>query len=202
MVRTLKEGYLTYKNDHDATWILVFRHNTSFGFFSDKTQASYNLNENMFSIISRLSDPLLVNRYKSDCFEFLLEYPGDYPGEYNRWRQTNDPMKEPEANEDGKRNATGYSPVHIDWDKTYWGGMVKSSMDCALLDGSTYIFYWFYAIGDVKAHYSPKTPGPNNGKAGFVQLWVRVKTTKRFSCAMNKPFCKYFLFFCVFITSA
>jgi hypothetical protein len=109
-------------------------------------------------------------------------------------------MNEPETNGDGKRNATGYSPVHIDWNVNYWGGLVSSSTNNAVLDGDTYHNNWNYAIGDISGYYSPKTPGPFVN-VGFVQLWVRVKAIKRFSCAMIKPKHQYFMFLCTFIIS-
>lgn len=187
MERTLKRSFLTYKIDHGAAWLLVFRHRTSYKFFDNKTQAEFNLEENLFSIISFLSDSVVVRRYTNDCYEFLLEYPDDYPGEYNRWKQSKNPMFDLETSDDGKKNATGYHEVHIDWDSMYWGGLMKSSAGQTLLDGSTYHYYWHYAIGDISKDFGQKTPGPEK-TVSFVQLWIRIKTATGNKMKRESPF--------------
>ena len=107
----------------------------------------------------------------------MLEYPG-IPG-YNRWKQSIFPTKEP--NNISKSAATGYSPVSISWNGSFWGGLSRSISIYALLDGSfdkkSQNFAWYYVVGFLStcsiSSYQKVFPGPST-TVNTVLLWMRI----------------------------
>ena len=190
-MKVFKFGNMVYKYQHGACWQLVFRHDVSYGFFSTKEEASYNLDENKFSLLSKMSDPLTFSNFHSNRYEFLLEYPKEHPGEYNRWIQQNNPMKEQEYETANGKKVDGYTEIHADWTGNYWGGLVSSSSGSSVLDGSTYIGYWHFAIGDYCGEFETKTPGP--GYNSYVLLWMRIADSNHIAQSISK--CKNYHFF-------
>ena len=174
---------LTYKIAHSTKWLLIFHHEVSEGKFS-KDNAAFNLQKNKFSYISRISDYHYVNRF-NESYEFLLEYPKEFPGEYNRWIQDKDPMSEWDSNITGT-NATGFSPVSLSW-KDRFGGLMRNHIDRSLLNGQTGVWFWNYAIGHISSQYisdEHKSPGPIYIKGNeqihhhvsSIYLWLRISS--------------------------
>ena len=156
------EGYGT-----NNSWVLIFHHDSSKGFFSSKKEARYSLNPHKFSLLSRLNEGFKIE----GRFEFLLKYP-QFTGQ-NHWTQTVNPV-EAQPNED-----IGYEGINISWSINYWGGLALSSTERTLIDGSPYADTWFYAIGTVSSSYPNQIPGPYWEYQGvsvinMVDLWIRV----------------------------
>ena len=161
-----------------AQWAKVFDHNNKGGtaVFSSIAEVK---NSNVTNKYSRI---YLLDKFKAkdNKIEFLLEYPDDVAGKYNRWKQTNNPCNEfvtQTAAGDGK--VAGYEAIHVDWTGNYWGGIARQSSDATAfsntyLDGSVGHSNWFYAIGSVS--YQGGIPGPGVVITGRVQLWVRIDT--------------------------
>ena len=179
MCEEWNRGIYQYKTEFDTQWMLIFQHNTSKGFFKNEGDAKLSLQKERFSIIDRISNDYYVHRYSTN-YEFLLEYPVDFPGEYNRWNQTNNPLDKMDYNSTSEITATGFNSIHCDW-PNYFGGLMKSHSGKTLLDGRTGSWYWNYAIGDYSKEYSEKTPGPCQENSGtllvtFVNLWIRISS--------------------------
>lgn len=166
-----------------AAWARVFYHKNNGGTTMFSTSASEVLNTNVPNKFSRMY--LLPHLKGTDGkLELLLLYPTNYPGQYNRWKQTNAPQDEyVTTTSDGSGVAAGYSAVHIDWNTYYWGGLTRQGSDVNTAPGSScYISgsvghgNWFYAIGantawggGIPAHHG------SNGVED-VELWVRIDT--------------------------
>ena len=194
----VREDWRVVKMEHDALWLLVFNHSTSFGFFKSKEHAGLSFDEGLFSIMSRISRRTYVNRYNKS-YEFLLEYPNEYKGQYNHWIQSKDPLKDPEI-EGVVEKAAGYSPIHIDWNDNSWGGL-KKGLGFALIDGcGNGGFEWYYGIGDFHGQYKDKTAGQYAGDVTLVNLWLRISlkpyivTQRKQRTSMNR-FLLVYLFF-------
>ena len=72
-----------YKYQYGCYWLRVFHHKSLDGsVIFDENEAKNCDLENKFSILDEIS---LHMRY-NDKYEFLLEYPLDYPNKYIRWR--------------------------------------------------------------------------------------------------------------------
>lgn len=113
-------------------------------------------------------------------YEFMLTYPEKHPGQYNRWKQNNNPCQEyVTTTSSGTGTAAGYTAVHIDWSASYWGGLTRqnsgetATSNC-YLSGSVGHGNWFYAIGATNKH-DGGIPGPSSG-VQETELWVRVDT--------------------------
>ena len=169
-----------FKYDKNALWQLLFYHNLTEGpFFSSKEEALHieNRTYGKYSILN-----LLNTQYKdNDKYEFLLEYPE--MNKSNHWRQSKNPLHEREYNmNDTKKNATGYEEIDIQAPTVTWGGLVRSTSNNTLLDGSTYHSYWSFAIGALKGQEEGHIPGPNL-TMNIVYLWVKYPTYLHFlSC--------------------
>jgi hypothetical protein len=176
MVETWKSSYRTFKIDHGVMWLKVYDLNATNGKFT-KEEAYFCLNKNKFSLLSHLGDSKLIKRYNSS-YEFLLEYPENYEGEYNRWLQEKNPFDDIETYE--STQATGYVPIHISWSSYKWGGLMKDSNERSLLNGEIGRWNWHYAIGDYTyLDYANSTPGPGHSCSRAV-LWIRVNAEKYF----------------------
>lgn len=159
----------TIINKYGAQWLEVFYHNNHSGtaLFSNKEEAMHTIgNKDKYSIL----DCLEQYRGKDNKFEFLLEYPIDFPNTYNRWKQTDNPAEVKETNiidEIGGGggldtstvfpNAKGYEPIHIDMDgnsgnQQRWGGLLLSSRPETLIDGSVGSDHWWWSIGSMVSY--------------------------------------------------
>lgn len=170
-IKTLSDG---------SNWARIFYHNNKNGsvLFTSLAESKNTQTTDKYSRLYLLED----DTYKlNGKFEFMLCYPIDAPGKYNRWRQTNAPQNEYMARSSSGTKVTGYEAVHIDWDSDYWGGLERfsesaSTFETTLLDGSTGHGNWYYAIGTATV-YNRGIPFANASKestADVVELWVRI----------------------------
>jgi len=160
------QSHHVIKDAYGATWLKLFYHNSVGSiYFANRNEALYTIGTSKYSILSTLNTSFIVN----GAYEFLLEYP-NVPG-YNRWRQNLRPMDNPDVT---GSVASGYSPIHIDWNEMYWGGLVLSSQSSTLLDGSCHTSHFWYSIGETSKTYSPGYPGPYPNIVTQCYLWVRI----------------------------
>lgn len=69
--------------------------------------------EGKYSLLYLLSKYDFTNRYGN--YEFLLEYPREFPGQYNRWWQSSNPVT--------STTVTNFSNQHADWTGNNRGGL-------------------------------------------------------------------------------
>ena len=162
------------KRENGASWARVFYHNNRGGstMFANETEAKSVDTAYKFSVLGALDN------YKDSTgnWEFMLQYPRDISGKYNRWKQTANPATTTVANGTGSETAPGYSAVHIDWNYDYWGGLTKSTAKETFINGSVGHGAWFYAIGAYVA-WKGGIPGPNDTAVyKGTELWSRIDT--------------------------
>lgn len=160
-----------------ARWARIFYHNNKKGtvLFTSLAECKNTQTADKYSRLGLLDSG---DTYKiNGKYEFLLQYPIDDPSHYNRWKQTNAPQNEYNAQTSSGTQVAGYEAVHIDWTSNYWGGLERSAQDATALgstwiDGSVGHGNWFYAIG------SKNTRGRGipsyNSTADVVELWIRI----------------------------
>lgn len=160
-----------------SAWARIFYHANHAGtvFFTSLAETLNSDTSDKFSCLYLL-DELKATDGK---YEFMLTYPEKHPGQYNRWKQTNNPCNENVPNGDGTAYAAGYTAVHIDWTSNYWGGLTRQNASTTAytpcyLSGSVGHGNWFYAIGATQKH-DGGIPGPSSG-VQETELWVRVDT--------------------------
>lgn len=185
----LDEKYMGARilDKYGAEWLEVFYHdnNNCKVFFNSQTEALHTNSQYKFSIL----DQLEKFRGIDNKFEFLLEYPTDIPGKYNRWKQIDNPVKVIANN----TYASGYEAIHVDWSDNNWGGLLKAtSSSVTLLKGSIVnANTWFFAIGALKAWDSSNNyngvPGPYTSRSDYsnpngivhdIHLYVRIDNLK------------------------
>lgn len=163
-------------------WVKVFRHDTSGGLFESNAEALHTgtKDSKKYSILD------MIDQLKSAAdkkYVFKLYYP-----EYNAsiiWKQNENPLAIIEAGNTtstGKQVA-GYETIRTDYTGNYWGGLVRSSTGCTLLDGSTYHGNWFYAIGantawGTGAPGTTTIPGGNSQAVTKVELYIATDASK------------------------
>ena len=179
--RTTKPNVNLYdmpiKSFGGARWARIFYHNNRNGsvLFTSLAECKNTQTTDKYSRLGILDSG---DTYKiNGKYEFLLQYPIDDPGRYNRWKQTNAPQNEFVARSETGGQVTGYEAVHIDWTDNYWRGLERSdtsttSYSPTWLDGSVGHDSWFYAIGSSSA-YSHGIPSCNS-TASVVELWIRI----------------------------
>lgn len=174
---------------HNATWLKVFYHNSKSGtvLFLNNAEALHCETVDKFSVLDELEN----FRGKDGKFEFLLEYPDDYPNEYNRWKQIDNPatVQDVAVSDPDSVQVNGYEEIHIDWNGRFWNGLRLSTNTYTLIDGSIGSDYWWYAIGANRTHTNGNDetgiPGPSlvPGKGtnidstpviGRINLYVRL----------------------------
>lgn len=160
-----------------AEWAKIFEHNSKAGtvVFSSVAQCLNVQDENRYSRMYLLDNFKNIN----NKYEFLLEYPDDREGQYNRWIQNLNPCNEYITPTSSGTPADGYTVVHVDWTGNHWGGLTRQNSSVTsnyltYLSGSTgHDNYWF-AIAAFSA-YQGGIPGPNSTVVtGRVQMWVRI----------------------------
>lgn len=179
--RTTKPNVNLYdmpiKSFDGARWARIFYHNNRNGsvLFTSLAECKNTQTTDKYSRLGILDSG---DTYKiNGKYEFLLQYPIDDPGRYNRWKQTNAPQNEFVARSETGGQVTGYEAVHIDWTDNYWGGLERSdtsttSYSPTWLDGSVGHDSWFYAIGSSSAY---RHGIPSCGStASVVELWIRI----------------------------
>ena len=165
-----------YKRFKNVNWLLIFYHNTNTLF--DSSNEALNCNtKDKFSILNEISPFFKIH----DKYEFLLEYPKDYPDEYIQWTQSLFPLENEEK--EGENTAKDYKPIHVPSYENKFGGLVKTkipnSAGCisTLLDGNPGHLYWFYSIGMYSkcdtVYGQDKAPGPES-PVDEILLWLKV----------------------------
>ena len=164
-----------------SSWARVFYHKTNTGatLFTSIDEVMYTTSANKYSRLKLL--PYLKG--SDGKYEFMLTYPTDAPGKYNRWKQTNAPQDEFVANGDGSAFAAGYQAIHIDWTSYFWGGLTRQGNPASVfsdtyISGSVGHGNWFYAIGAKTKWGNPNGVPGYDGTKGMqeIELWVRVDT--------------------------
>lgn len=167
-----------------AKWVEVFYHNTNNNtvWFADEAEALHCTSQYKYSRL----DCLEQYRQSDGKFEFLLEYPIEHPGEFNRWKQTDNPVKVTEQ-DGGPATTTGYETIHVDWNVNF-GGLLHSTNSTCMLDGNVNNAKtaWFaigrYIIYNDTSGRGSGIPGPqyiNNGITSYsvvseVRLYVKI----------------------------
>lgn len=190
---TVKPSVNTYdmpiKSFGGARWARIYYHNSKQGsvVFSSLSECK---NVQAADKYSRLGILDSGSTYKiNGKYEFMLEYPIDAPGKYNRWKQTNAPQNDYiTPTSAGTGTATGYEAVHIDWSNNYWGGLARQNESTSVitstwLSGSVGHSNWFYAIGPNTTYQRGVPSGADvgafgstseNSTADVVELWIRI----------------------------
>lgn len=161
-----------------SSWARIFHHknHASSVLFTSLNEIMHSDHPDKYSCLYLLD----VLKATDGKYEFMLTYPEKHPGQYNRWKQTNNPCKEYVATTSaGTGTAAGYTAVHIDWSASYWGGLTRQNSNettytNCYLSGSVGHGNWFYAIGAAAGH-DGGIPGPSSG-VQETELWVRIDT--------------------------
>lgn len=163
-------------------WILIFHQNYSVGVFNKSEDAIFSLKNGMFSILSEISESWKINKK----YEFMLDYPS--LGKKNIWRQSLNPIYDYEEKRPNDHTAVGYEEISIELRNQGWGGLVRSSAESTLLDGS--VNYgengankWHYSIGMTNEYGG--IPADEN-MVENVYLWIRFDTLKFLPYHKNK----------------
>lgn len=185
----------TIVDKYGAEWLEVFYHNNKSGtiLFANEQEALHTNSQYKFSILDQLEN----FRGTDNKFEFLLEYPDDFPNEYNRWKQTDNPVTVSEVIGGDPYKAVGYEAVHIDWDSNRidssvcntFSGLLRSSRSSTytLIDGSIGHGNWHTAIGAMSS-WNGGVPSPMIQSAlGRIKLYVRIDNLEN----KNKIFRQY-----------
>ena len=117
---------------------------------------------------------------------------------YNRWKQSKYPLDD---NETQGNKAIGFEEISIAWRNNYFGGLVRSSYICSILDGSAGDSLWYYAIGTYRNcdnAYLNSIPGPTGSTTG-VRLWMRIYFDNKPNTCFNRKRLLASLFFMIII---
>lgn len=162
-----------------SRWARIFYHNCKNGtvLFTTIDECKDTQTTDKYSRLGILDSG---DTYKiGEKYEFMLEYPVDAPGEYNRWRQTNAPQNEYITRSSSGGQVTGYEAIHIDWTGQYWGGLERNNEDTTVL-GSTWLCgsvghtNSFYAIGCASNYGQAAIPSYGKWTKHCVELWIRI----------------------------
>lgn len=165
------------KSFDGARWARIFYHNNRNGtvLFTSLAECKNTQTADKYSRLGLLDSG---DTYKiNGKYEFMLTYPIDDPGHYNRWKQTNAPQNEYNTQTTSGTQVTGYEAVHIDWTNNHWGGLERnksdvSSINPTWLDGSVGHGNWFYAIGSSAIH--ARGIPSYSSTPSVVELWIRI----------------------------
>ena len=186
-----------YKKFGSFRWMLLFHHNTQTESVFTPQEALDSSKDDKYSILGKITDKMKIE----NKFEFLLEYPS--LSLINHWRQSNNPCNEVEnPNLDGAKKAEGYEGIIISMKTRYWGGLVSSSYQKSLLDGSANHENCYYAIATYWTSSVNTYPGPDEGKyVTESALWIRIYEEEvHCSCLRNQRYSFVYLIVLLLIT--
>lgn len=166
--------------DDGSRWARIFYHNNKEGtvLFKSLEECKNVQSEDKYSRLYLLDSG---DTYKIDKkYEFMLTYPIEAPGQYNRWKQTNAPQNEFNTRTTSGTQVAGYEAIHIDWTSNYWGGLERqnestTAIGSTWLSGSVGHGNWFYAIGAANTH--GRGIPSYSSTAYVVELWIRIDST-------------------------
>lgn len=174
-----------------SSWARIFYHNNKNGsvLFTSLAECKNTQTADKYSRLNLLED----GTYKRDGkFEFMLTYPINAPGRYNRWKQTNAPQHEYNASTTSGVKVAGYEAVHIDFASNYFGGLERNSSDAnsispCWIDGSCGHGNWFYAIGtsELYGRGIPSASDIGDSTADVVEVWVRIDDATTLSASLG-----------------
>lgn len=160
-----------------SVWTRVYYHDSQAGTVL-WTSASEAKNTQTANKYSRMD--LLGNNYfkgSDGKLELMLTYPTDFPNNYNRWKQTNNPCAIYTGTGEGTK-VPGYEAIKVDWTGDSWGGLERNSSDAnainyTYVDGSVGFGNWWYAIAPAN-YYEGGMPGPSKVVYRQCELWARI----------------------------
>ena len=101
-----------YKYAYGSYWLLILYHNAEDETLFNSQEEAKNCNvENKFSILNEINSDFF-KKFAQNSFEFLLEYPKEFPSDYIRWSQTQSPLYENEVND--VFSANGFKPIEFE----------------------------------------------------------------------------------------
>ena len=182
-----------YKFAHGSYWLLIFYHNAENETLFDDLKEAENCNvENKFSILNEINSNFF-KKSAQNSFEFLLEYPKEFPSDYIRWSQTQSPLYENEVKD--VLSAKGFKPIHVSSSFSDFTGLVSTTIDnsagcrTTLLDGSVGVRTWYYSIGMYSTCESKyggkKPPGPPGHEVSEIYLWLRAPFIPRITVSIS-----------------
>ena len=153
--------------DDGSVWARIFHHNcTGDVYFSDDEPEHFRdiNNPAKYSLLYLLNSDRFKN--SDGKYEFLLEYPDNDPGHYNRRKQSSNPCT--------STTVSGYEAIHIDRTANSRGGLLlNSGSETTFLKGST-TSVRFYAIGS-RIAWSGGIPGYSGSQScTSVNLYIRI----------------------------
>lgn len=144
---------LVTKQEDGKTWARVLYQDISRNTNYFTTANMGNVNQTgLYSCLNQIEK----FKNKDGQYEFMLEYPDDYPGVKNVWVQTQNPY-DSKASQNGaghKRDVEGFRSIR--WDMTGTGGRgLEFNGGVCVLDGSTGFGNWWLCVGILNNSYGP-----------------------------------------------
>lgn len=149
--------------DDGSAWARIFHHLPNGGtVLFGKDDCIKSKVDGKYSLLYLLNN----DNFKNDdnLYEFLLEYPVEFPGKYNRRYQSSNPVN--------SKTVVGYAAVHIDWTGSNWGGLRLYDTNETFIAGCT-TTERYYSIGS-RVKRNTSIPGPNGAAISEVCLYVRI----------------------------
>ena len=149
--------------DDGSAWARIFHHLPNGGtVLFGKDDCIKSKVDGKYSLLYLLNN----DNFKNDdnLYEFLLEYPVEFPGKYNRRYQSSNPVN--------SKTVAGYAAVHIDWTGSNRGGLRLYDTNETFIAGCT-TTERYYSIGS-RVKRNTSIPGPNGAAVSEVCLYVRI----------------------------
>ena len=149
--------------DDGSAWARIFHHLPNGGtVLFGKDDCIKSKVDGKYSLLYLLNN----DNFKNDdnLYEFLLEYPVEFPGKYNRRYQSSNPVN--------SKTVVGYAAVHIDWTGSNWCGLRLYDTNETFIAGCT-TTERYYSIGS-RVKRNTSIPGPNGAAVSKVCLYVRI----------------------------
>lgn len=149
--------------DDGSAWARIFHHLPNGGtVLFGKDDCVKSKVDGKYSVLYLLNN----DNFKNDdnLYEFLLEYPVEFPGKYNRRYQSSNPVN--------SKTVAGYAAVHIDWTGSNRGGLRLYDTNDTFIAGCT-TTERYYSIGS-RVKRNTSIPGPSGSAVSEVCLYVRI----------------------------